>query len=122
MDEIILLYTTWPDAPTAEAAARAVVGEGLAACANILGAGVSVYRWQGAVERADETVMILKTGMARAPALRDRIVELHPYELPAVLALPAVADSSSRAFCDWVLKETAAASERRSIGATPRPK
>ena len=49
MDDMLLLYTTWPDTDTAERAARTVVEEGLAACANMLAAGVSIYRWQGTV-------------------------------------------------------------------------
>jgi len=122
MDRITLLYTTWPDADTAETAARAVVGEGLAACANILGGGVSVYRWEGAVERAAETVMILKTGATAAPALRDRITELHPYDLPAVIALPVEPSASSAAFLAWVEQESVSAVEGRSTKDTPQPK
>lgn len=102
MDDILILYTTWPEAETAERAARAVVEEGLAACANILGAGVSIYRWEGRLERAAETVMILKTSRANAPALRDRIIELHPYDVPAVVALPIEREASSRRFVEWV--------------------
>jgi periplasmic divalent cation tolerance protein len=122
MDDICLLYTTWPDADTAEQAARTVVEEGLAACANLLGAGVSIYRWQGSVERAPETVMILKTARATAPVLRDRILQLHPYDTPAVLALPVLKDRSSVAFENWVLGETVAAPESRSNLATPEAK
>ena len=106
MDDMLLLYTTWPDADTAEQAARTVVEEGLAACANLLGAGVSIYRWHGKVERASETVMILKTGRLAAPALRDRIVQLHPYDTPAVLALPVETTASSDTFVRWVCGET----------------
>jgi len=122
MDQITLLYTTWPDADTAEKAARAVVEEGLAACANLLGPGVSIYRWQGTVELAPECVLILKTSMSAAPALRERIAELHPYDLPAIVALPAVSDGSSTAFLSWVAAETAHAVESRSTEATPEPK
>ena len=106
MDDMLLLYTTWPDTETAERAARTVVEEGLAACANMLAAGVSIYRWQGKVERAPETVMILKTSRERAPALRRRILQLHPYDTPAVLALPVDAAASSEAFVRWVCGET----------------
>lgn len=106
MDDIVILYTTWPDADTAERAARTAVEEGLAACANILAAGVSIYRWEGRLERAAETVMILKTGSARAPALRDRIAELHPYDTPALVALPVVQEASSAAFVEWVCART----------------
>ena len=106
MNDVILLYTTWPNSEIAAAAGRSVVEEGLAACANLLGAGVSIYRWHGKVERASETVMILKTGRLAAPALRDRILELHPYDTPAVLALPVETTASSDAFVGWVCGET----------------
>ena len=108
MDDILILYTTWPDAETAERAAQTVVGEGLAACANILGAAVSIFPWEGRLERAAETVMILKTGRATAPALRDRILELHPYDTPAVVALPVVTEASSTGFVEWVCAGTEA--------------
>lgn len=106
MDDIVLLYTTWPDADTAERAANTVVEEGLAACANILGAGLSIYRWEGRLERAAEVVMILKTARERAPALRDRILQLHPYDTPAVVALPVAAEASSTSFVEWVCRES----------------
>ena len=106
MDDILILYTTWPAAETAERAAQAVIGEGLAACANILGVGVSIFPWEGRIERAAEAVMILKTGRATAPALRDRILELHPYDVPAVVALPVDSNTSSGPFVEWVCAST----------------
>lgn len=108
MGDILLLYTTWPDPETAERAARVAVEEGLAACANILGSGVSIYRWEGRLERAAETVMILKTTRSNAPALRDRIDALHPYDTPAILSLPVDSTASSRPFVEWVCGETRA--------------
>lgn len=106
-DEIVLLYTTWPDAETAERFAAEAVADRLAACANLLGPMRAVYRWQGAVERAAETPMLLKTTAARAEALRDRILAAHPYETPAVLALPVRAEGANPAFLDWICAETA---------------
>lgn len=106
MDDILILYTTWPDGDTAEQAARAVIGEGLAACANVLTPSLSIFPWEGEVRRAAETVMILKTARRTALALRDRIVELHPYDIPAVVALPVVGEASSSAFVWWVCTST----------------
>lgn len=110
MDEILLLYTTWPDADTAERAARAVVEERLAACANIVGSGVSIYRWEGAVERAPETFMILKTTAKAAPALRDRLADLHPYAIPGMVAIVADANASHAPFLSWIASESCTAS------------
>lgn len=102
MDKIALLYTTWPDAETAEAVAAEAVAERLAACVNILGSGRSIYRWQGAVERTVETVAIFKTTAASAGRLTAFIVERHPYETPAVVALPVAPDLSHSPYLDWV--------------------
>src|SRR5690606_14854701 len=61
MQDIVLVYTTWPDATAAEQAGRALVEARLAACANILPGMVSLYHWEGTLQRAQEAVMILKT-------------------------------------------------------------
>ncbi|HYG26605.1 MAG TPA: divalent-cation tolerance protein CutA [Caulobacteraceae bacterium] len=102
MDDVVLLYTTWPNSEIAAAAGRSVVEEGLAACANVLGAGVSIFMWQGQVEQAAETVMIVKTARDKAPAVRDRLLELHPYELPAIVALNLDPRASHQPFLAWV--------------------
>jgi periplasmic divalent cation tolerance protein len=67
--------------------ARTLVDEGLCACVNVLPGVRSWFRWQGAVDVADELLLLAKTTRARAPALRDRIAALHPYQLPEVLEL-----------------------------------
>lgn len=105
-DEIVLLYTTWPDAETAERVAAEAVADRLCACANLLGPMRAVYRWEGAVERAAETPVIFKTTAARAEALRDRILARHPYDTPAIVALPVAVDGSNPAFLDWICAET----------------
>ncbi len=76
-----------------------MVQERLAACAQVTGPVSSVYRWQGEVETAAEWYCHLKTTAARAPALLARIRELHPYDTPEIIALPAEADP---AYLRWV--------------------
>ena len=88
MSEPLLIYTTWPDAESARAFAAEAVEARLAACANILGPMISVYRWQGAVEQAAETPMLLKTTSEVVEALRSRFQASHPYETPAFVAVP----------------------------------
>lgn len=78
---------TCPDAATAARIAETLVGERLAACVNVLPGVGSVYRWDGRVERAEEVLLVIKTVRARLDALTARVVELHPYELPEVLAV-----------------------------------
>ncbi len=102
MTNVTFLYATAPDRETAQAIAGALVAEKLAACVNILSPMTSVYRWEGAIERADETPFIVKTAGPAATAARDRILALHPYDCPCVVALPIDADASSTAFLDWV--------------------
>ena len=104
--EIVLVYTTWPDAQTAETAGAEAVAERLAACANVLAPMHSIYRWKGAVDRAQETPMLLKTTRALAGPLRDFLIGHHPYDLPAVVALDVVADASHGPFLDWVAEQT----------------
>ena len=101
---IVSVYATFRDAEEAERVARIVVEEKLAACANILGPCRSIYRWQGAVEEADEVAAIFKTGEANAPHIARRIAELHSYELPAITV--TAIGYAPRGFADWVHANT----------------
>lgn len=87
----------------ADRLADALVGERLAACVTLLPGVQSVYRWEGRVERAEEVQLLVKTTRARFPALRERLVELHPYDVPELLALEAV--DGLPAYLDWVTRE-----------------
>lgn len=86
--DVLLVLTSLPDRAVAEHIAHAVIAEKVAACVNILGPCTSVYRWQGAVEQAAETPLLIKTTQARYAALEGLIRRLHPYELPEIIALP----------------------------------
>ncbi len=101
----LLCFCACPDDATAAAIAHALVEARLAACVNILPAVRSVYRWQGKVEDAGETLLLAKTTQARLPALRERILALHPYELPEVIAVEVAAGLP--AYLDWIAAETA---------------
>jgi periplasmic divalent cation tolerance protein len=70
--------------------ANTIVEERLSACVNILPGIRSIYRWQEQLESEQEILLIVKTTHERFPMLRDRIVALHPYETPEILALPVV--------------------------------
>jgi periplasmic divalent cation tolerance protein len=85
-EEVILVFTTWPDADAARAAARVLVEEKLAACANIIPQVESLYRWEGKVETASELLMILKSTIGRYPQLETRIKALHSYEVPEIVS------------------------------------
>ena len=88
MADCCLVITTLPDQATAERVAACLVEERLAACAQVLGPASSTYRWHGAVERATEWHCHLKTTTGRVQALQARILELHPYEVPEIVAVP----------------------------------
>ncbi|MCJ8141883.1 divalent-cation tolerance protein CutA [Ancylobacter sp. A5.8] len=100
----VLIYTTWPSPVEAEAAGRAIVADGLAACVNILPGMVSIYRWQGEIERAQETVMLLKTREDLAEAVAQAVRARHSYEVPAILFLPV--SGGDEAYLDWIEAET----------------
>src|SRR5258708_4783981 len=85
--EALVVLTTWPDVEKARAAARTLVEESLAACANIVPGVESIYRWEGKLETSAEVLMVVKTTRARYPALQARITELHSYEVPEIIAL-----------------------------------
>lgn len=103
-DALVVLVTT-PTAEKAAEIARAVVGARLAACGNVVPTLRSIYRWQGQVHDDAEALLVLKTSRARFEALRDRVVALHPYDVPEVIALPV--EAGSAAYLAWIAAETA---------------
>lgn len=104
MQQTLLVLSNLPDAPSAQALARMLVQQRLAACVNILPAVQSVYRWQGAIEEATETTVLIKTTPARYAELEAAIRGEHPYEVPEIIALPVAAGLP--AYLDWVVSET----------------
>jgi periplasmic divalent cation tolerance protein len=98
--DVRTVLVTAPDDATARALAETVVGERLAACANVVPGVLSIYRWQGEVRRDPEVLLVIKTTAVRAEALRARVVELHPYELPEVLVLAV--DAGHLPYLRWV--------------------
>lgn len=96
--------TTVPTRAGARRIAETVVAERLAAWAQILGPIASTYRWRGKVERASEYLLLFKTTAKRYPALERRLVALHPYNAPEILAVPA--RRGLAAYGRWVLAET----------------
>jgi periplasmic divalent cation tolerance protein len=89
--EPLVVLSTFKDSAAAAAVAQALVGEGLAACVNIVPQVRSIYRWDGAVQDDAEALAIIKTTRDRYDRLALRLVELHAYDVPEVIALPIVA-------------------------------
>jgi len=88
VSERVVAFSTVGSAQDAERIAHALVERRLAACVSVVPGVVSHYRWQGAVERAEERLLVIKTRGDRLEALRAALVALHPYELPELVALP----------------------------------
>ena len=103
-DAILLCLCSCPDATSAEQLAGALVGERLAACINIVPGLRSVVRWQGSVQRESEVLLLMKTTRSRYPALQARLPQLHPYELPELLAVESVVGLP--AYLQWVVEST----------------
>ena len=96
----LLCFSTCPDADTARRIATALVEERLAACVNLLPGLQSIYRWQGQVESADEVLLLIKTTTEAYPALQERLLALHPYELPELLAVELA--TGLPAYLGWI--------------------
>ena len=103
--ETLLVLTNLPDRESALRLAQRLVEARLAACVNILNGCTSVYRWKGEIEQAEEVPVLIKTRAARYEELEAAIRELHPYEVPEVIAVPIT--SGLPDYLEWVAEETA---------------
>ena len=102
--DVRVVLVTAPDPDTAAALARALVEERLVACVNLVPGVRSIYRWEGQVHDDAEVLLVAKTGAARCDALAARVRDLHPYDLPEVVVLPA--SGGSRDYLEWVIAES----------------
>lgn len=100
----LLVFTSLPDAQSAQTLAAHLVEARLAACANILAPCRSVYRWEGKIEDAAEVPLLIKTTAVRYPALEAAIRARHPYELPEIVAVPI--EHGLPGYLAWVAAET----------------
>jgi periplasmic divalent cation tolerance protein len=105
MTDLVIVLTTMPDDDRADELARALVDERLAACVNVLGPMSSTYRWRQTVEHEAERQLVIKTTRHRVPALKQRIRELHPYELPELIVIPV--EDGLEAYLQWIVEQTA---------------
>ena len=102
--QTLLILTNLPDEASAQTLAATLVTERLAACVNILAPCRSIYRWQGAIESAQEIPLLIKTTMARYAALEAAIRARHPHELPEIIAVPIALGLPG--YLSWVAAET----------------
>ncbi|HAA91801.1 MAG: divalent-cation tolerance protein CutA [Rhodospirillaceae bacterium] len=99
-----LVYVTASDKAEAEKIGRTAVEEKLAACANVLGGHMSIYRWQGEVQQDQEVGLLLKTMEGHVAALTERILALHSYDCPCVVTWPLTGGNPD--FLAWIESES----------------
>ena len=99
----LVVLSTFDDVDTAARIARTLVEERLAACVNLVPTVRSIYRWQGEISDDPEALAIMKTTAERYPALAARLAELHPYQVPEILALPIAAGHAP--YLSWLAGE-----------------
>lgn len=104
-DDIVMVMSNAPDLLLAKRIAHVLVEDGLAACVNLGAPVLSVYRWQGQIEGADEIPMWMKTTTGRQQALIEALTRLHPYDVPEILVVPV--SGGNAAYLDWVRREAA---------------
>lgn len=107
----LVVLTTAPTAEAGRTIVRALVERRLVACGTVLPGGTSIYRWRGAVEEQDEALVVLKTTSARWPELAVALPQLHPYEVPELIALPVAAGYAP--YLAWLGEETAVGPDTR---------
>ncbi len=95
-----IVFITVPDQATGEKIADALVREKLAACVSIIPGIISIYVWQGKLEKSGENLLIAKTRADTFDALRKRVVELHPYECPEIVSTPI--DGGLDKYLTWI--------------------
>ena len=101
-DQILLAISTFPDLETANRIAEALVTEKLAACANLIPAVHSIYRWKEKIETAGEMIAFFKTTQNRQAAFQEKLRSLHPYEVPEIIFVPV--DAGLPGYLNWVVE------------------
>jgi periplasmic divalent cation tolerance protein len=105
MTEFVQITTTTGKRKDAEEIASDLVSRRLAGCVQVSGPIVSTFRWQGKVETAEEWICVIKTSLAKLEAIRDALKQIHPYEVPEIIATPIV--DGSEAYLNWLGEQLA---------------
>lgn len=104
MSNNLIVFCTISTLDDANRLANALVDEGLAACVNRIAGVHSTYRWEGKVEQSEEFLLLIKTRSALWKLLRERILELHPYDVPEIIAVPI--SEGHDAYMQWIERST----------------
>lgn len=104
MDKFVVVLCTVDNLESAKKIARIVVEERLAACANIMQGLSSIYHWKGEIVEDSECLLILKTKATLFEVLKNKILEIHPYEVPEIISLGI--DNGFDKYLDWIKENT----------------
>jgi len=100
-DQILLAISTFPDAETASRIAQTLVEEKFAACANLMPAVHSIYRWKEKIEMAGEIIVFFKTTLDRQAAFQEKLRSLHPYDVPELICIKI--ETGSPDYLRWII-------------------
>ena len=103
--DFVVVLTTLPDGAKAKAMVRTLVHQRMAACGTVIEPVTSIFRWEGTIEESTETQVLLKTHRDRLADLQSAIQDLHPYDVPELLALPVLTGLTE--YLAWIRAETA---------------
>lgn len=103
--QVLLAFSTFPDAPTARKIVRQIVDLKLAACGNIVSPIESIYRWQGKIESNGEALALFKLSADRYPEFEEKLRSLHPYEVPEIICVKI--DNGLPEYLRWVSESCA---------------
>lgn len=103
--EIIIVFVTVPGLREGSRISKAILTSRLAACVNVIPGVQSIYKWKGKIVQEKEAMLVLKTTRLRYRKLEQKIKELHPYEVPEVIAIPLICGSPQ--YVEWVTREVA---------------
>ena len=101
---ILLVVSTFPDMPTARQIGTILVSQQLAACVNLLPSAESIYIWEDEVKQEPEVIGIIKTTKERYPELQEKLNELHPYDVPEIVAISP--EDGLPEYLNWVESQT----------------
>jgi periplasmic divalent cation tolerance protein len=87
MKDYITVFCTVPDNTTAEKISESLVGNGLAACVNIIPGLKSIYKWENVICRSGEILLIMKSSADIFIKLKEEILKLHPYQVPEIISV-----------------------------------
>ncbi len=101
-----LIYITTGNREEAERIGRSLVEQRLAACVNIIDGMKSIYRWEGEVEEAQETILIAKTHYSKVKALTEQVKSMHSYDCPCVVSISLTEEEGNADYIRWLIKES----------------